>query len=179
MTLEQLILFGILIAVAVIAYYLRDAVAWWKDLQITRIHHIHFHLQRPPAPPKPILMKERVYMNMGKIYFPFLLPEVPKVGSPVKRIVVVSYNGEVVKTFEDAPLKKCRLDLWPDADTEVTVATYTVDASGNVSETSSVTFKAEDVYPPPKPPQAELLIDEIDEVEDDESGEIEIVPLED
>ena len=135
-------------------------------------------MDRPAKPPTPKLLKDEVYSHMGKIYFPFLLPAVPDTGKPVKRIVSVAYNGEIVKKIEDAPLTRCRLDLWPDENTEVTVTTYTEDNAGNVSEASTVTETALDVFPPPAPPKAELLIDDLKEVEDDDAGEIEIVELE-
>ena len=183
MTSEFIIQIGLLIAVAWIAYFTGEALRMIRRLSVGITidgftQNLTVLLSRPPAPPKPLLLKERVYQTMSKIYLPFLLPEVPFLGTPVKRIVTVSYNGEIVKTFDDAPLTKCRLDLWPDAGVLVTVATYTKDAAGNVSEASVVSYTAEDVYPPPAPPQPELLIDECDEVEYDKVGEIDIVPIE-
>ena len=176
--MNDLLLILIFIAVGVTAYYMCEAVKVLKDIRYWA-WKIHLAQHRPPKPPKPKLLKERVYKDMGKIYFPFLLPAVPDTGKPVKRVVSVAYNGEIVKRFENVTLKKSRLDLWPDEGTEVSVTTYTVDAAGNISDASTVTETALDVFPPPAPPKAELLIDELKEVEDDDAGEIEIVEITD
>ena len=111
---------------------------------------------------------------MAKIYFPFLLPEVPPVGAPVSRVVSVAFNGQTVERFEDVSLKRNRLNLWADAGTAVSVTTYTIDAAGNASDAATVTMTAEDIYPPPTPPKPELIIDELKEVEDNEVGELDI-----
>ena len=133
-------------------------------------------LHRPPSPPTPYLMKERVCFDMERkmIYFPFLLPEVPSTGAPVKRIVSVAFNGVVKKRFENVTLRACRLHTWAEEGTSVTVTTYTVDAAGNLSEASTVTEMVLDVFPPPAPPKAELLIELLAEVEESEVGEISI-----
>ena len=172
--IEQVLLILILIAVGVTAFYVRESLAVLAHIRLWawKIYCAQF---RPPKPPTPKLLKNEVYSHMGKIYFPILLPEVPKTGSPVSRIADVSYNGEIVKTFDPAPLGRCILKLWPDENIEVTVTTRTVDAAGNTSDSSVLTETTVDVFPPPAPPTPELMIDEIEEVEDDEAGEIEIV----
>ena len=88
-------------------------IAKHKAETVELLDQIKSRMRKPPAPPTPKLLTERVCKHMTKIYFPFLLPEVPKVGAPVKRFVNVSYNGKVVREFA-APLTRCRLDLYPD-----------------------------------------------------------------
>jgi hypothetical protein len=80
------------------------------------------------------------------------------------------HREEQVKEIDDAPLTRQRLYLWTDPDTEVTVTTFTKDASGNISEDSTVTAIAKDIYPPPAPPKPELMQDAITEIEGEAWG---------
>jgi Transcription initiation factor IIA, large chain len=173
MNFEYLMFVLILIAAAVAVIGLRVVAEALREILIC-LNGIRQFQRRPPRPPKPLLLKERVYSRMGKIYFPFLLPEVPDIGKPVKRIVSVAFNGEIVKRFDDATLKACQLNLWADENTNVSVTTYTMDAAGNISDASTVTETALDVFPPPAPPKPELIIDLLAEVAESDVGEITI-----